>query len=81
MDDYRRPPEHHDWIYIIIFIGFVFAFIGIWFYSKKANEELQKGQINTQNPIIDNINSEKKLEDVIKKYNSIGTIDDTQLDY
>ena len=81
MEDYRTPPDHHDWVQIILVLIFLIAFIGIWYYTKKANNEIKSGKINTHNPIINNINSTKTLNETLKKYNSIGTIDDTQLDY
>ena len=71
MDDFSSEPDEHDYSIILIFVFLAIVFGGIWFYNKKADDDLKK-MIEVNNPVIKNIQNIKKVDESLENYGIVN---------
>jgi hypothetical protein len=71
MGDHSYTHDEFNWIQITLTVIFSIALVGIWYYSKKADTSV-KENLNTHNPIIEDIQAGNNLEDVVENYGNIN---------
>jgi len=82
MGEHSYTHDEFNWLQIILTAIFSIALVGIWYYSKKADEKIQKN-IPSSNPIIEDIQVGNKLNYTINNYGGPipKEIEETELEY
>ncbi len=67
MDEPYYSHDEFNWLQIILSVIFSVALVGIWYYSKEADKKIEKN-IPTNNPIINDIQAHKNINNAIDDY-------------